>query len=150
MKPATFVFINSLVAMFSDIILNDLSKKPASEIHDSEIIHSINPYFKNKSIFVAGLYASITVVKIVIECMLISYFLFGFLVPSNTKELYYFLTIAFIVGYIADIIIEKMDIFGESLKPYYESAGAGMWGGLAISFSVIISYILQKYILPIL
>ena len=55
-----------------------------------------------------------------------------------------------ITGFISDIIIDKMNIFGNTLKPFYKLAGSGFWGGLAIAFSVVISYLIQIYLLPIL
>ena len=49
---------------------------------------------------------------------------------------------------IIDIFIEKIDIFGATLHPYYKLAGSGFYGGLAIIFSITISYILQIYLVP--
>ena len=53
---------------------------------------------------------------------------------------------AFVVGYILDIIIDKYNIFGDSLKPYYKTAGSGLWGGIAIMFAMIISLFIIKNI----
>jgi hypothetical protein len=78
--------------------------------------------------------------------MFISKTIFGFYVPNNNNELIKFLIIAFPLGYIIDIMIDKLKIFGSSLNLYYEAAGAGLWGALAFVFSIIISYIIQKII----
>ena len=138
MKIETFLFINFLVGVVSDIILNDLSK-----VSENPIIKSLKPYFEKHSIIGAGFYAGLTVL-----ITLLPFIFYG--VPNNNVELVYALIPAFILGYIADIIIEKLELFGPSLNPYYKEAGAGFYGGFAVGFSVFISYILQKYLLPVL
>ena len=145
MKIITFLFINFVVGFLSDIILNDLSRQPASELFKSKIIQSLKIYFKNKSIIHAAFNAGITVVIILIPTILL------FTLYSNifeNKILFIFST--FVMGFIADIIIDKLNIFGDTLKPFYKLAGSGLLGGLAIVFSVIISYLIQIYLLPIL
>ena len=62
----------------------------------------------------------------------------------------YFVMLSFVVGYMSDIAIEKGKVFGESLNLYYKEVGSGLWGGLAIMFSVIISYIIQFFFIPLL
>ena len=57
MKPATFIFIVFVVSVMADITLNDLSRKPLSKHITSPIILALRPYFKEKSILVAGVYA---------------------------------------------------------------------------------------------
>ena len=145
MKSSTFFFINFIVGFISDIILNDLSRKPATLLFPSKIIQSLNIYFINKSIIQAAIYAGITVVVILIPTVLLFNMYFN---VFENKIL--FTGCSFVVGYIADIIIDKMNIFGNTLKPFYKLAGSGLWGGLAIAFSVIISYLIQIYLLPIL
>ena len=63
-------------------------------------------------------------------------------------EILLIILLGFIIGYLVDILIEKLDIFGTTLHHYYKLAGSGFYGGLAIVFSIIISYILQIYLLP--
>ena len=63
--------------------------------------------------------------------------IFGFYVPLSNNELIKFLCIAFPLGYIIDIIIYKLNIFGKTLDLYYKIAGAGLWGALAFVFSII-------------
>ena len=80
--------------------------------------------------------------------MIFSFFLLGFAVPNNTFQLIQFIIVCFIFGYIADVKIEEWKIFGNDLDKYYKVAGAGFWGALALVFSVVISYLKQKIILP--
>ena len=75
-----------------------------------------------------------------------TYFLFGFVIPTNFTDLFYFCILAFLIGYILDILIYKFKIFGDRLNDYYKTLGAGLWGGLAFVFSIVISYFIQKYI----
>ena len=145
MNIFTFLFINFIVGFISDIILNDLSRKPAALLFSSQIIQSLNMYFMNKSIIQAAIYAGITVLIILIPAIVLFNMYFNVF-----ENMILFTGFSFLVGFIADIIIDKMNIFGNSLKPYYKLAGSGLLGGLAISFSVVISYVLQIYLLPIL
>jgi H+/Cl- antiporter ClcA len=68
--------------------------------------------------------------------------------PETHKEIFIYLVISFIVGYIGDILIYKWDIFPR-LKTYYRVVGRGLWGAIAIVFSVFMSliylYIYQNY-----
>ncbi len=50
MKLATFIFVNFIVSIVSDIALNDISNPPKPFPFNSKIIDSLKPYFKNKSI----------------------------------------------------------------------------------------------------
>ena len=138
----TFIFINFIVSFISDIILNDLSH--FSQIN-SPIIKSLQPYFNKKSIVEAAFYAGLTVVLTLIPILI----LHKYLLPIfDIPELLLLIILGFIIGYIIDIFIEKIDIFGATLHPYYKLAGSGFYGGLAIIFSITISYILQIYLVP--
>ena len=59
MKLFTFFFINFVVSMISDIILNDIARGNIK--FKSKIIDSLKPYFVNKSIIIASIYAGITI-----------------------------------------------------------------------------------------
>lgn len=148
MKLFTFFFINFVVSMISDIILNDIARGNIK--FKSKIIDSLKPYFVNKSIIIASIYAGITICLTLGMLSLITKQIFGFYMPKKTMELVKYCFIAFIIGYIVDILIYKLNIFGESLQPYYKTSGAGLWGPLAFIFSIIISFGIQKYILPVL
>jgi len=138
----TFIFINFIVSFLSDIILNDLSR---SSYINSPIIKSLQPYFQKKKIIEAGFYAGLTVVLTLIPILI----LHKYLLPIfDIPELLLLTLLGFIIGYLVDILIEKIDIFGPSLHQYYKLAGSGFYGGLAIVFSIIVSYILQIYLLP--
>ena len=76
--------------------------------------------------------------------MLISIVLLGFSYPVTIKQLFKFTILAFIIGYIIDVIIYKIELFGKTLNPYYKAVGAGLWGALAFIFSIIIGYYLIK------
>jgi hypothetical protein len=129
----------------SDIALNDLSN-----YFNIGILKSLQPYFENQSILISATAAGITIVVALLINMIISYFLLGFIIPNTLTRLLYFSISAFIVGYIIDVFICKMKIFGNRLDAYYEQVGAGIWGATAFVFSIIISYIIQNYIIPIL
>ena len=60
--------------------------------------------------------------------------------PETDKEYIIYLILTFIVGYIGDIVIFKLNIFPR-LKTYYRVVGKGLWGAIAIVFSVFMSLI---------
>ena len=129
-----FTLLNFCVSFFSDIVLNDLN------------IPSLEPYFRNQSIIKCAFDAGITVVVGVLITMFFSYYLFGFVVPTRLKQLMYFCILAFLIGCILDIFIYKLNVFGNRLDNYYKTYGAGLLGGGAFVFSILISYFLQKHI----
>ena len=83
MKLFTFVFINFVVSFISDIVLNDLANPPQPFVFQSEIIRSLQPYFKQKSIIIAGIYAGITICLSLLLVCFISKILFRFYVLNN-------------------------------------------------------------------
>lgn len=138
----TFILINFIVSFIADIVLNDLST-------NYNIITELKSYFKNKSIIEAGIYAGLTVISALIISIIISKYLYNFYIPINNNQLIKFNIIAFIFGYIYDILIHKLNIF-DGLDEYYKTYGSGLWGALAFIVSINISFIIQKYILPYL
>ena len=144
MKTIMFIIIVFIVSALSDILLNLLSKNKLTKDYNLKIILSLKPYFKNKSMIQSAVYAGITIIVALLINMLISKNIFGFCVPRNNMELLKFIIIAFPLGYVIDIMIDKFKIFGSSLDLYYKAAGAGLWGALAFVFSIIISYFIQN------
>jgi len=144
MKVMIFIIIVFIVSAISDILLNLLSKNQLTKEYNLRIILSLKPYFKNKSMIESAVYAGITIIVALLINMLISKSILGFYIPRNNSELIKFICIAFPLGYIIDIMIDKFKIFGSSLDLYYKVAGAGLWGALAFVFSIIISYLLTS------
>jgi len=144
MKAIIFIITVFIVSAISDIILNFLSKKSLTKKYNLKIILSLNSYFKNKSMIQSAIYAGITIIIALLINMLISKNILGFFIPDNNNELIKFICIAFPLGYIIDVLIDKYKIFGNELNLYYKVAGAGLWGALAFIFSIIISYLIQK------
>ena len=141
----TFIFLNFMVSLFSDIVLNDLTR-----LGKFENINTLKPYFENKYILEAGFYAGITVVSCLILLVFLSKKILNFYVPNNFDELFYFILFAYPLGYYYDFLIYKYKIFGNSLEKYYKKLGVGHWGGIAFVFSIIISFILQKYFIKLI
>lgn len=130
-----FLIFNALIGFFSDIVINILTHMNLS------FLSSLKPYFQNKSVFKAAFYASITVLIIVGFIMELFDLIYDKYLPETKNEYIIFIILTFILGYISDIIINRVNIFPR-LKKYYKDVGEGLWGGLAIVFSVIISLIL--------
>ena len=150
MNSCLFVLLNFSVGFFSDIILNFLSTKRGSKFFNSEIIKSLRPYFEKRTVLQAAIDAGLTIVIVLLLVMATTQLTMGYSVPNNIKQLICFSLIAFVYGWIADILIDKFKIFGNDLDNYYKIAGSGFWGASAFIFSIIISYIKEKIILKYL
>lgn len=148
MKSLTFILVVFIVSVVADITLNDLSRKPLSKYVSSPIILALRPYFDEKSILVAGIYAGITVVLALVVSMLVSKYTQKTLVPRDWKELAIFMIISFPIGYLFDVIIAKLNIFGDSLQPYYKATSPGLWGAIAFEVAILVGFLIQKYLIP--
>jgi len=142
LKIFTFLLINFMVSLFSDVVLRDLSI-------NFNIISSLKPFFLKKYIIESGVYSGLIIVIALLITMAFSKILFGFILPENNYDLLKFCVLSFLNGYIIDIYIYKMNIFSD-LNLFYKEVGAGFWGSMAFLFSIIISYSIQKNILPLL
>jgi hypothetical protein len=130
-----FVVMNFLIGFFSDIALNL-----------TNLVPSLKPYFKNKTIIVSAIYAGLTIVVALLITMFFSWLLFGFSVPLKTEHFIKFIILAAIIGYIADWYIYKAKVFGQDLDQYYKSLGIGFWGSAAFVFSIALSYLLIFFV----
>ena len=129
------IIIFFLIGFISDIVLNILAH--------NNFIPSLLPYFQNKHFIEAGTYAGLTLLSAVIPLMFLNKLLFNEFIPTKIKDIIIFIIIGFIIGYIYDIIIDKMNIFGESLKPFYKNFGSGFYGGASMVFAIIINQIIS-------
>ena len=141
----TFIFITFIVSFISDIVLNDLST-----LTQYKSLASLAPYFKDKYIVEAGVYAGLTIVVALIFLMVSSNIALGYYVPKTGNQLAQYCCLAYILGYIVDVLIEKLSVFGTALDKFYEKVGSGHSGALAFVFSILISYFLQNNLLPLL
>ena len=141
MNYSFFIFVNFIVSFMSDIFLNDIANKQLFKTR-SAILLSLQSYFKEKSIIISASAAGLTVILCLIITSLISKLIFNYYLPNNLYKLFSFNILAFIIGYIADILIDRFDIFGRSLHKYYQIAGAGFWGAFAFIVSINVSYLI--------
>ena len=118
-----FILLNFTIAALSDIVLNK-----------TNLVPSLRPYFSHKNMFVSAAYAGITIVLALLFTMAISQLLFKFTIPHNNIQLVKYLCLAFVLGYIIDIFIDKMKIFGPSLNLFYTTIGSGFWGAITFIF----------------
>lgn len=134
-----FILINGLVGFFSDIVLNGLSNYKLMNLN------TLRPYFNHHSIVGAATLASITTMVVVYIICFLYKLIYDKYLPKTNRERIVFVILTFIIGYIADVLIHRLNIFPK-LKLYYKVVGGGLWGGLAITFSVILSYLILYYI----
>jgi hypothetical protein len=129
-----FVIINFCVSYVCDNVLNDLSKYT-----QYKAFTSLAPYFKNKSIVVAGIYAGITVAFATTLLLIFNRLFLNTYLPNSRYEFIITIVIAYAIGYALDVFIYKMNIF-DNLQPFYKTVGAGNGGALSFLFSLIISF----------
>jgi hypothetical protein len=130
-----YIILHFVVAMISDIVLNM-----------SRIVPSLNTYFNHKSTLVSAIYAGITITVALLLTMVLSKLILNIIIPDTIPELINYSILAFILGYVIDIFIDKTKLFGSDLNQYYKTVGSGFWGGSALVLSIVISYIIQKYV----
>jgi hypothetical protein len=131
----SFVLLNFLVAFVSDLVLNGMSRSSYSPA----AVQALRLYFGQK-IFVPAVLAGVTVVTVLLFTMALSWLVFHFTAPKNTRQLGLFLLLAAPLGYLADILIYRGQVFGTSLNPFYKIAGAGFWGAAAFLVAIVVSY----------
>ena len=135
-----FIIINFCVSYVSDNVLNDLSKYTPYKAFTS-----LAPYFKNKSIVVAGIYAGITVSFATTLLLLFNRLFLNTYFPVTNLEFAATILVAYVIGYALDVFIYKMNIF-DNLQLFYKTVGAGNGGALSFIFSLTISFIVLKLI----
>ena len=154
----TILLISFFIGFISDLVLNYLSRQtyvPMTYMAMPVGIKALKIYFKRKNIksapwrvFISAFNAGLTIAVALLITMVIYRFMpFGSsnkFFPDTLKKLLIFLALAFPVGYAADVLIYKMQLFGPTLNPYYDSVGAGLWGALAFIFAIIVSFFLYK------
>ena len=134
-NESLFLVFNALIGFFSDIVLNIIAK------HDIyKPVTTLRPYFENKTTFQAAFYALLTVIIIVGIIMKIFHIYYNKYLPETNREYIIYFILTFIIGYVGDILIYKLNIFPR-LQKYYKVVGKGLWGALAILFSVALSLI---------
>lgn len=140
------------IGFFADLVLNYLSR----QTYAPAPVKALEIYFERKEIksaswraIISGVNAGLTIVGVLLIVMglykLTSTSSTSAWHPNTPKQLLYFLLLAFPIGWAADVIIYKTQLFGPSLNPYYKIAGAGLWGALAFIFSILVSYFLLKW-----
>ena len=135
-----FIIINFFVSYVSDNVLNDLSKYTPYKAFTS-----LAPYFKNKSIVVAGIYAGLTVIFATILLLLFNRLFLNTYLPNSRYEFIITIFAAYVIGYALDVFIYKMNIF-DNLQLFYKMVGAGNGGALSFLFSLVISFIVLKLV----
>lgn len=146
--PVTYN-VNFMLAIFfisavSDLLLNYLSRVKSD--HMPKSIVALRTYFKHyENALLTAVYAGLTVLAVLLLTMVLSKFIWGFVSPATIPQLLRFLSLAWPLGYGADVFIYKYKVFGETLDPYYKVAGSGFYGALAFVFSIIFSYILVGF-----
>lgn len=141
MEFGTAVFLNAIVSATADVCLNDLSRH-----HD---FAKLMPYFRTKSIVQAASISAATVGLAACLVLAVQDALFGRPLPTTWQQTLAFASLAFVLGFVLDVLIDKFNIF-KDLKQFYRHNGSGFWGGLSLLVSMLLSLLLQRLVLPVL
>jgi hypothetical protein len=134
-KTYTFIILNFIISACSDIFLRI-----------TNLVPQLKPYFQENNIFISSIYAGFTIIIPLIFLLFISHIFLPFTIPNTINELLIFCILAFILGYFVDFAIFKYKIFGNTLNKYYKKFGYGILGAMAFLFSIIISFIIMKFL----
>ena len=140
MNILVFILVSFAVGFVSDVVLNDLSKNVS-------MFRPLVPYFKNKFITESGICAGTTIAVATTMLLFIFKTFFNKYLPTTQRDLVIFLVIGYILGFLLDIVICRANVFGETLKPYYDSFGCGNSGAIAFIFAIVVSLFVFNYIL---
>ena len=130
-----FLILNGIIGFVSDIALNILSN------YNFINLNTLRPYFEDRSMLYLAIYASIITFTLVLISVNIYKIIFN---KWPTNDFMYLAIIAFIVGYVADVIADKLNTF-PGMRLYYDTVGSGLWGGISILLSVVLSYYILYY-----
>lgn len=155
-ESLVYWFSTYVVGAAADVLLNDISRLSPST---SAIIAALRPYFDNKSVFFAANLAGVTT----LACVLVSSYVANAFLLNMAGDTAALLSIApsalmgdsasvvahavsaFVVGYAADIAIEKSNIM-PTLKQYYDAAGSGFWGAAAILLAQMLALAISAFV----
>jgi hypothetical protein len=140
MKLSIFILVAFVVGFICDVVLNDLSKR-------TKLFSSLTPYYNSESITKLAIYSGIIISGATIILMLLFFLLFKKYLPTNMFETLMFFLIAYIWGYILDVVIDKTELFGKLLKPFYKEFGSGNSGAIAFIFALVLSLFIFKVVL---
>ena len=140
MKLSGFLLVTFVVAFICDVILNDLSRR-------TKVLASIKPFYDSDSITKLAIYSGIIISSATIILMLLFFMLFKKYLPTNMFEILIFFLMAYMVGYILDVFIDKTELLGKSIKPFYKEFGSGNSGAIAFMFMLVVSLFIFKVVL---
>jgi hypothetical protein len=134
-----FVVILFGVSMFSDVVLNYMS------IHKNAnpTLKSLRPYYNKYGDILAAILAGITVVTVYIIHLLI-FNIYLLIFGETSYSIIVFFISGIVLGILADIIVDNLHIFGNSLVTYYKLPFSYGWGFVAYLFAIIVSYGIEK------
>ena len=140
MKLSIFILVAFVVGFICDVVLNDLSRR-------TKLFSSLKPYYNSESITKLAIYSGIIISLATVVLMLLFFRFFKKYLPTNKIEILMFFLIAYIWGYVLDVLIDKTELFGKLLKPFYKEFGSGNSGAIAFIFALMISLFIFKVVL---
>lgn len=141
MNLFAFILISFVVGFIADIVLNDVSKS-------TKMYSSLRPYYAKKTIFYACFLSGVIIAIGTGLLMVVYKMLTKSYLPSTFTQILMFLAVGYVVGYVLDVAIDKFNILGETIQPFYREYGSGHSGALAFEVALIATILTAKFVLP--
>ena len=141
MNLFAFILISFVVGFIADIVLNDVSKS-------NKMYSSLRPYYAKKSIFYACFLSGVIIAIGTGLLMVVYKMLTNAYLPSTFTQILKFLALGYVVGYLIDVAIDKFNILGETIQPFYKEYGSGHSGAIAFEVALVSTILTAKYVLP--
>jgi hypothetical protein len=140
MKLFVFILVSLVVGFIADILLNDLSNMTST-------FSSLRPYYNHRSITLLATYSGLIIGFATLLLVGLFFMIYRKYLPTTLYELVIFFLIGYVLGFGLDVFIDKTNMFGNSLKPFYKEFGSGNSGAIAFIISLMVSLFIFKYIL---
>lgn len=144
-----FTLVLFLVSAVSDIVLNYLSQQKNA----NATLKSLRPYYNKYGDILSPILAGVTIITVYIINVAIFQGVLRLLPDSYLRMLdrpglitILFISLAIILGILADIIIHNLHVFGNSLDQYYKQPFSYGWGFVSYLFALGITTIIIKLI----
>jgi len=136
------ILISFIIGLASDIGLQLFSK--TGWIHE---INLLDPFWEEYGPIKGALAAGLTTMIAGTLAVVLALVVFNWLNLSRKTYLFILVSvcIGFLIGVFGDIWINRSNLFGHSLRMWYDGVGenkGALWGGIAIAFVVLLSTII--------
>ena len=141
-KYIIWIILLISIGILSDIFMHYLAFLPTA----NKTFKSLRKFYNTYGTTLAPILAAITILTVFVIHSILFKIIFLKYAPTTFTQFGWYITIAIVLGVLADIIIDKFHIFGDSLVEYYQQPYSYVWGfisylvaltGTAIGYHII-------------